>query len=69
MRKNNKNLTLAFILIVAIILTITIALLMVINYIFLYFNVIDINDENFQAWLYLLTNSTSSQPQIPHTPS
>ena len=48
MKKNNKNLTLAFILIVAIILTITIALLMVINYIFLYFNIIDINDEGMR---------------------
>lgn len=60
MKKKTKNLTLAFILVVAIILTITIALLMVINYIFLYFNIIDINDENFQAWLYLLTAIVAS---------
>lgn len=57
---SKRNLTLAFILVVAIVLTITIAILMVVNYIFIYFNIININDTDFQAWLYLLVAILSS---------
>ena len=44
---SKRNLTLAFILVVAIVLTITIAILMVVNYIFIYFNIIVITCQEF----------------------
>ena len=59
-KKNSRRLTIAFSLSVGAILLVTVGMLLAVNYIFMYFNIIDVNQENFQAWSYFLIGLTSS---------